>query len=182
MALGATVFHWQVSVSDVDRGFYDEVGLRIARHPSENMRYLLTRAIAYCLEYEEGIAFSKGGLSDDEDPPISVRDLTGLLLAWIDIGSPSADRLHRAAKAAPRVALYTSAELALLRREASSRTIHRGADIAVWRLEPAMLDALEKKVDRTGKIDLLRNDGQLYVTVGGATVEGTITRASLVDP
>ena len=76
-----------VTVSDVDRGVYETLDLRVARHPSESMRYLLTRTLAYCLSYEDGIAFSKGGLSSNDEPPIAVRDPTGVLLAWIDIGA-----------------------------------------------------------------------------------------------
>lgn len=181
MAQTATMFHFQIELSDVDRSVYETLDLRVARHPSESMRYMLTRTLAYSLEYEEGIAFSKGGLSSDDEPPIAIRDLTGLLLAWIDIGSPSAERLHKAAKAAPRVALYTHADLGLLRREAGSRAIHRVEDIAVWRVEGSFLDALEAKVDRHTKLGLLRTDGALYATLGDKTLEGTLTRASLVD-
>jgi uncharacterized protein YaeQ len=181
MALTATMFHFQVDLSDVDRGVYEPLDLRVAKHPSESMRYMLTRTLAYCLEYEEGIAFSKAGLSSDDEAPLSVRDLTGQLRAWIDIGAPSAERLHKASKAAPRVALYTHADLFLLRREAASRTIHRVGDIAVWRVEGSFLDALEARIDRHTKLGLLRTDGALYATVADKTVEGTLTRCSLVD-
>src|SRR5215510_2658711 len=112
MALQATVYHLQIELSDVDRGVYESLDLRLARHPSESMRYLLTRTLAYCLSYEEGILFSKEGIASTEEPPIAVRDPTGLLLAWIEIGSPSAERLHKATKAAKRVALFSSAPLA----------------------------------------------------------------------
>ena len=119
MALTATLHRFAIQLSDVDRGVYESIDLRLARHPSESERYLWTRTIAYCLEYEpaqaEGsaprserrIAFSKGGLSATDEPPVSVRDPTGRLLVWIDVGSPSAERLHKAAKLAERVALYT---------------------------------------------------------------------------
>src|SRR5687767_5376358 len=117
MALTATVHRVQVTLSDVDRNVYESLDLRMARHPSESMRYMLTRLFAYALSYEEGIAFSKGGLSSTDEPPIAVHDPTGILLAWIDVGAPSAERLHKASKAAKRVALYTHAELTLLRRE-----------------------------------------------------------------
>src|SRR5580692_5322403 len=133
MALTATMHHFHVTVSDVDRAVYETLDLRVARHPSESGRYLTTRMLAYCLSYEEGIAFSKGGLSSAEEPPISVMDPTGIFLAWIDVGSPSAERLHKASKAARRVALYTHADLKLLRREAASRAIHKVEDIEVWR-------------------------------------------------
>ncbi len=181
MALPSTVYHLQVSVSDVDRGVYESLDLRLARHPSETLRYLLTRLVAYCLSYEEGIAFSKGGLSSTEEPPVSIRDRTGLLVAFIDVGFPSADRLHKASKAAQRVALFTSVEPALLRKEARERNIHRADQIEVWRLPPAFLEELEPLVSRNSKLELLRSDGVLYVTVSGKTVEAPIHRVSLVE-
>ena len=179
MALTATVYHLQVALSDVDRGVYEALDLRLARHPSENMRYLLTRLLAYCLSYEEGIAFSKGGLSTAEEPPITIREPTGLLQAWIDVGAPSAERLHKASKAAERVVLFTSADLILLRREAATRPIHRLADIAVYHLSTPFLDALEAVVDRNTKLELVRSDGQLYVTVDGKVMEGSLAATSL---
>lgn len=182
MALTATIYHLQVALSDVDRGVYEALDLRLARHPSESERYLLTRLLAYCLSHEEGISFSKGGLSSASDAPISVVDPTGILLAWIDIGSPSAERLHKASKLAPRVILYTAADLPSLRREAASRPVHRLADIEVWQLTPAFLDALAERVDRNTKLEIVRNDGHLYITTSSGVLEGTITRVSLAPP
>src|SRR5215213_4501011 len=105
MALGSTVYSLDIDLSDADRGVYETLALRIARHPSESDEFLVARLLAYCLEYEEGIEFSRG-LSDPDEPPIAVRDLTGAMRAWIDIGTPAVDRLHRAAKSTPRVAVY----------------------------------------------------------------------------
>jgi uncharacterized protein YaeQ len=180
MALSATMIHLQVELADVDRGVYAPLDLRLARHPSESMRYLLTRTLAYCLSYAEGIAFSKGGISATDEPPIAVRDLTGRLLEWIDVGAPSAERLHRATRAAPAVALFTHTPLAQLQREAASRTIYRVESIAVWRVEASLLDAIEPKIGRGAKIELMRNDGTLYVTIAGETIEGALTRCSLL--
>lgn len=182
MALTATVHHVEIALSDVDRGVYEALDLRVAQHPSETMRYLLTRTLAYALSYEEGIAFSKGGLSDTDEAPITVRDPTGVLLAWIDVGSPSAERLHKASKAARRVAVFTHADLRMLRKEAASRAIHKVEEIDVWRFEPSLLDSLEAKMGRNTKLDVTRNDGQLYVAVGGTTLEAPLERASLVEP
>jgi len=180
MALTATIYHFQITLSDVDRGVYESLDLRVARHPSETMRYLVTRTLAYCLSYEEGIAFSKGGLSSAEEAPLSVRDATGVLRAWIDIGSPSADRLHKASKAAGRVTLFTHVELPLLLREASARAIHQVERIEVYRFESEFLDALDKKLDKNSKFEVVRTDGQLYVTIAGETLNGTLTPCSLV--
>lgn len=179
MALGATIHQLRVELSDVERGVYETLELRLARHPSETVRYLLVRTLAYCLSYEEGIAFSKGGLSSTDEPPVAIVDPTGLLLAWIDVGAPSAERLHKASKAARRVALFTTVELATLRREAATRRIHQLEAIEVFRIDPALVDALEAKVGRNSDLVLVRNEGQLYVTIDGATLEGTIERASL---
>jgi uncharacterized protein YaeQ len=78
MALSATIYVFTVRLADADRGVYETLTLRMARHPSETAEYLLTRLLAYCLEYTEGIVFSKG-LSDPDEPAIAVRDLTGVL-------------------------------------------------------------------------------------------------------
>jgi uncharacterized protein YaeQ len=180
MALTATIHHVQVTLSDVDRAVYEKLDLRLARHPSESARYLLTRLLAYCLSYEEGIAFSKGGLSSTDEPPISVRDATGILLAWIDIGAPSAERLHKAAKAARRVALFTHVEPRLLQQEAAMRTIHRVEEIEVRRFEPAFLDGLEGLIGRSALIEIVHNDGKIYLTAGVVVKEGEVTRVPLV--
>ena len=104
------MYVFEVRLADADRGVYETLTIRAARHPSETAEYLVTRLLAYCLEYTEGIAFSKG-LSDPDEPAISVRDLTGALQAWIEVGAPDAARLHKAAKAAPNVALYVHRDL-----------------------------------------------------------------------
>ncbi len=106
LALGAVIHAFAVQLSHVDRGVYETLDLRVARHPSESEEYLCARVLAYALEYREGLAFTKG-LADPDQPAIEERDLTGALRAWIDIGTPDAARLHRASKAAPRVAVYT---------------------------------------------------------------------------
>jgi uncharacterized protein YaeQ len=181
MALTATMYHFQITLSDVDRGVYEALDLRVARHPSESMRYLVTRTLAYCLSFEEGIAFSKGGLSTAEEAPVSVHDATGVLRVWIDVGSPSADRLHKASKAAGKVLLFTHVEVALLLREASARPIHHVERIEVWRFEPEFLDALAAKLEKNSKFEVVRTDGQLYVTLAGETLNGTLTQCSLVQ-
>ena len=179
MALTATIYRWQVSVSDVDRGVYEALDLRLACHPSESLRYLITRALGYCLSYEEGIAFSKGGISSTDEPPISVRDPTGLLLAWIDVGSPSAERLHKAAKAAPRVSVFTTLDLDALRKGAQA--IHKAASIQVFRIEPELVAALEARAERNLSFELTRSEGQLYVTVGSETFAGVVEQTQLAD-
>jgi uncharacterized protein YaeQ len=179
MALQATVYRVQIDLSDVDRGVYESLDLRIARHPSESMPYLLTRTIAYALLYEEGIAFSKGGLSSADEAPLSIRDLQGNLRAWIDIGAPAADRLHKAAKASPRVVVFTQHDPRLLLNQAGSQDIHKADRIEIYALDPRFLDQLGALTDRNSRWTLMRNDGVLYVTIGDKTVSGAVTKHSL---
>src|SRR5262249_51470113 len=145
MALPATIYKLSVALSDVDRARYETLQLVVARHPSETMRYMLTRVVAYCLSYDEGIAFSKGGVSNTDEAPVSIRSLDGRLLAWIDVGHPSAERLHKAAKSAQSVSVWTFRDVALLQKEAAQKRVHRGNQIRVIYLDPAFLDAVEPK-------------------------------------
>jgi uncharacterized protein YaeQ len=181
MALTATVYHFQIELSDVDRGVYESLDLRVARHPSESTPYLLTRVIAYALLFEDGIAFSKGGLSDTDEAPLSVKDLQGNVRVWVEIGTPSADRLHKVSKASPQVVVFTQHDPRLLVREAQTRPIYKAERIEVYALEPAFLDRLGALTDRNARWTVLRNDGQLYVTVGAETVSGAITRHTLAE-
>jgi uncharacterized protein YaeQ len=179
VALTATVYRFQIELSDVDRGVYESLDLRIARHPSESMPYLLTRTIAYALLYEEGLAFSKGGLSSAEEAPLTVRDLQGNLRVWVEIGTPSAERLHKASKASPRVVVFTQHDPRLLVNQAASRDIHKADQIEVYALDPRFLDQLGEITDRNARWTLMRNEGVLYVTVGNKTLSGNVTKHDL---
>lgn len=171
MALQATLYHLQVALSDVDRGVYEQLDLRLARHPSESMRYLLTRTVAYCLLYQEGIAFTRG-LAESDEPALWVKSLQGDLRLWCDIGNPSPERLHRASKAAGQVAIFTHHDIDFLRKQSQGKVIHRGEHIEVTCLAPAFLEALERGTDRNAHWELVRSEGQLYVTLGGKVIEG----------
>jgi uncharacterized protein YaeQ len=180
MALSATMYHLQIELSDVDRGVYETLDLRVARHPSETMRYLLTRVIAYCLCYEDGIAFSKG-LSTSDEPAVWVNDGAGNLGAWIEVGTPSAERLHKASKAAGRVVVFTHNDPELLKKAARSKAIHKVEAIEVYALEGSFLDALDAATDRNAKWNLVRSDAELYVTIGTQSFTAPVTPHALVD-
>jgi len=180
MALGATVYHFSIELSDVDRATYEVLDLRLARHPSESLRYLLTRTLAYCSSYEDGIRFSKAGLASSDEPPVSIVGANGTLKAWIDVGAPSARRLHKASKAAERVALFTHVERSLLLAEAASSPIHRLEQIEVWSLDVAFLDRVAERLERKLSFSLTRNDGTLYLGLGGETFETPLVSTRLV--
>ncbi|MEO8606145.1 MAG: YaeQ family protein [bacterium] len=178
MALTATVYNLEVELSDVDRGVYTSLALRVARQPSETAEYLLTRVLAYCLESAEGLAFSRG-LAEPDEPALSVRDLTGALQTWIGIGSPDAARLHRASKAAARVVVYTHKDPAALLRQLADARIHRAAELEIYAIDRALLAALAERLERRMQLALTISDHHLYVTLGETTLSGAVTRHAL---
>ena len=173
MALSATIYAFTVRLANADRGVYETLSLRLARHPSETGEYLLTRVLAYCLEHAEGIAFSKG-LSDTDEPAIAVRDLTGVLLSWVDIGAPDAARLHKAAKAARRVVVYAHRDVAPWLARLGTERIHRAESIEIVEMDKALIGDLVKRLERRMDFDLSVSEGTLYVSIGDDTLSGTL--------
>ncbi len=178
MGLSSTIYVFTVRLADADRNVYETLTVRMARHPSGTADYLLTRLLAYCLEYCEGIVFSKG-LSDPDEPAIAVRDLTGQLVSWIDIGAPDAARLHRASKAAPRVAVYTHKDAAKLAERLRGEKIHRIEDLELYAFDRDFIAALANRLERRMAFSLAIADRQLYLSAGGDDLSAEIERISL---
>jgi uncharacterized protein YaeQ len=184
MAMPSTLYRLHIALSHVDRGVYEQLDLRVAQHPSETARYLAARVLAYCLLFTEGLAFSKGGLSDPDEPALSIRSLDGTLQAWVEIGTPSADRLHRASKAAPRLVVVTHNDPALLLKEANTsvgqgREVHKRESIEAFALAPAFLDEVAGQLSRNAKWELTITDNQIYLTSGDVLLSGAFEPLSL---
>jgi uncharacterized protein YaeQ len=175
MALTATIYHFDIQLADVDRGVYEALSFKVACQPSETEEYLMSRVLAYCLEYAEGIAFSRG-IAEADVPALAVRDLTGALRVWIDVGAPDAARLHKASKAAPRVVVYTHRDPAHLARQLSGERIHRAAELELYAIERELIDGLVASLDKRNRWELSVTDRHVYVAVGGTTLEGDVTR------
>jgi uncharacterized protein YaeQ len=172
------MYVFDVRLADADRAVNESLTIRAARHPSETAEYLVTRLLAYCLEYTEGIAFSKG-LSDPDEPAIVVRDLTGVLRAWIEVGAPDADRLHRAAKAARDIAVYCHRGLDSLMVRLDGERIHRAAEIRLRAVDPELLSELVARLERRMSLDLTVSDHTLYISLGDETMTGTLVERRL---
>ena len=175
MALTATIYNVDIDLADQDRGVYEALSLRLAQHPSESEEYFVTRLLAYALEYTEGIQFSRG-ISDPDEPTIAVRDLTGALQAWIEIGNPEAARLHRAAKAAGRVAVYTHKDPQQLLARLRGEKIHRRADLAIYSLDRTFITEVVSRLDRRMAFSLSVMSAELYLSIGTDTITGRLTR------
>ena len=180
MALSATIYNFDIQLSDVDRHVYETLSFKAAQHPSETEEYLVTRVLAYCLEYTDGITFTKG-LAEPDTPAIEVRDLTGALKAWIEVGSPDAARLHKASKAAPRVAIYTYKDPAGLLRSLAGERIHRAEELEIVAIDPAFVGSLVERLDRRMSFELAVNEKHLYLTIAGRSIEGIVKPVQLAE-
>jgi uncharacterized protein YaeQ len=176
MAQGATVYTFEIDLSDVDRNVYETLSFKAAQQPSETDEYLLTRVLAYCLEYREGIGFSRG-LAEPDEPAVAVRDLTGAVQVWIEIGSPDAVRLHKASKASPRAVVYTHKDPAQVLRQLDGERIHKRETIEIRAVDRQLLGGLAERLDRRMKFALSSSDGHVYITFAdGETIDGAVTR------
>ena len=175
MALGATIYNFDIELADSDRHVYESLTLRVARHPSESEEYSIARLLAYLLEFTEGIEFSRG-VSDPDEPAIAVRDLTGALRSWIDIGTPDAARLHRASKAAGRVAVYTHKEPTQFLKQLAGEKIHNAEALEFYALDRALVAALVARLERRVAFSLSISDRELYLSIGADNLTGTVVR------
>jgi uncharacterized protein YaeQ len=178
VALTATIYNFDVQLSDVDRNVYTALTIRAAKQPSETEEYLATRVLAYCLECTEGITFTKG-LAEPDVPAIEVRDLTGALEAWIEVGLPDPRRLHKASKAAPRVAVYTYKDPSHLIRQIAAERVHRAEALEIYTFDPSFIAEFVARLDRRTTMELAVTDRHLYLTIGGVTIDGAVERMAV---
>lgn len=179
MALTSTVYTCEIDLADHDRQVYETLSLRVARHPSESEDYFWTRLLAYAVEFMDGIAFSRGGLSDPDEPAVAVRDLTGGMRAWIEVGLPEAERLHRAMKAAPRVAVYAHRDPAPWLKRLAGERIHRADALELYEIDRRLVASLAAHLDRRLAFALSISERELTVSIGTATLSGPIARLSI---
>ena len=175
MALGATIYNFDIELADADRHVYESLSLRVARHPSESESYLVARLVAYLMEYAEGIEFS-GGVSSPEEPAIAIRDLTGAITTWIDIGAPDAARLHKASKAAGRVAVYTHKDPAQFLKSLAGERIHNAGALELYAIDRTLVGALADRLERRLAFSVSITQGELYVSIGRDNLTGQVTR------
>jgi uncharacterized protein YaeQ len=175
MALTATLYNFDVELADTDRHVYESLALRLARHPSESEEYLIARLIAYLLEFGDGIEFSRG-VSTPDEPAIAVRDLTGALRTWIDVGTPDADRLHKASKVAERVVVYTHKDPAQFLKQLAGRKIHNASALELYAIDRALVSGLVTRLERRLGFSVLITKRELYISIGSDQLTGRVDR------
>jgi uncharacterized protein YaeQ len=179
VALPPTLRRFAIALADADRGVYEQLDLRVAQHPSESERYLVARVIARALEHGDGVEFSPGGVSDASLPALVQRDLQGTLVAWIEVGSPAPDRLHKATKACRRVAVYAWKSAEPLAAAIAEQRVHRASDIELTALDEAWLERVAATLDRNNAWSVAVSGGTVYLECGGKTFETVLRRVAI---
>ena len=178
MAQTATVYNLTIDLADMDRNTYESISLRIARQPSETAEYMLVRVLAYCLEYRDGIVLTEG-VAAGNDPAIVVRDLTGQITAWIEVGLPDAARLHRGMKLAGQAAVYTHRDVRKLISQLSSGKIYKSEEIPIYAFDPAFVDGIAPLIERRTGFSLSVTDRELYMNIAESEFTTTLGKHSI---
>lgn len=178
MALKATIFKIDLQIADMDRNYYAEHNLTLARHPSETDARMMARVLMYALHAQEGIALTRG-LSEAEEPEIWVRDLTGRITLWIDIGQPDEARLRKACGRADQVIVLCHSSSCDLWWKQTERSLARLTNLSVLQLPVATGQALAALVQRTMDLQCLVQDGEVWVSTGAQRVDVTLNPLKL---
>lgn len=170
-----TLYRFQLELSDIQRSLYETIDFRVAQHPSESMPYLLTRILAYVLNYSEDLTFAPTGLHDPDAAAISIPEAHGGFTTLIEIGSPSARKLHKATKTAKTVKIYTYKNPLTLMEEIKTEKVHRASEIEIYSLSPAFLSEIEPLLKRDNKWGVLIDDGSITLQIGDVSVTGELS-------
>jgi len=172
------LYRFQIDFSDIDRGVYETLDLRVAQHPSETGPYLLSRVLAHALSLQEGLEFSPMGLGDPEAPALRALGVHGVTDLWIEIGNPSARKLHKATKSANRVVVYTYKNPEVLVQEMRDEKVHRADDVEIYAFDPKFLGELEKHLEKNNRWTLLHQQGHLDLQTRDNSLSTDLRRLS----
>ena len=174
MALKATIFKADVQIADMDRHYYQDHVLTIARHPSETDERMMVRVLAFILHAHEALVFGKG-LSADDEPDIWQKDLTGAIKLWIEVGQPDEKRIMKACGRAEKVFIYSYSSNSSIWWNQISNRVERARNLTVINLDPAISQALAKLAQRNMQLQCTIQDGQIWVTANDETVQVDLT-------
>lgn len=161
MALKPTIYKFGISLSDLDRDYYDKLNLTVAQHPSETPERMMARVLAFCIDAREKPVFTRGLCAVDE-PDIWVRTLDGRIALWIDVGEPSADRIKKATRLAEAVKVYSFNTRSDVWWE-QGRAGYSGLNASVYRFPWENMLALSALVQRTTGLSITISGDAAYV-------------------
>lgn len=165
MALKSTIYKANVNISDMDRHYYAEHALTLARHPSETDERMMVRLLAFVLNADEALVFGKG-LSADDEPDLWRHDLTGVIEEWIEVGLPDERRLRKASGRAQSVKVYCYGRTADIWWQQNARELAKVPRLQVWQLDEACTAALAARAQRTMQWQVTIQDGELWLSDG----------------
>jgi uncharacterized protein YaeQ len=180
VAQASTVYVVNIDLADMDRGVFESLDLRVARHPSETIEFMLVRILAYCLEYADGIEMT-AGLSTGDEPAVVVRDLTGRITAWIEVGLPDPSRLHRGSKLAGRAAVYTHRDVRQLLTRFAGEKIHRGDEMRIRAFDRTAIETVAALIDRRTSFSLTVAGGELHLALADRTFSVAMSEHRLAE-
>jgi uncharacterized protein YaeQ len=176
MALKSTIFKAELSIADIDRGYYADHSLRLARHPSETDERMMVRLLAFALHASERLEFGRG-LSSEDEADLSERDLTGAIERWIDVGLPDEREVRKACGRAREVEVLAYGGRAVdLWWESARKTLDRQRALAVHEVPAEASAALARMVDRSMKLQVTIHDGHISISDHEAVI-GTELRS-----
>lgn len=158
------LYRFKIELSDVDNAVYETLDFRASQHPSETGPYLLSRVLAYSLSYNENLKFSSSGLSDPDTPALTALGKNSAIDIWIEIGNPSARKLHKAGKSAKQVIVYTYKSPEILIQDILNNDVYRADDLKIYALDSDFLLKLETHLQKNNKWSLLHQNGQLDIS------------------
>jgi uncharacterized protein YaeQ len=175
MAQGSTIFKAALQVADMERGYYADHALTIARHPSETDERMMVRVLAFALHADPALSFGKG-LSTDDEPDLWTRDLTGAIRLWIDVGLPDEKLVRRACGRAREVVVYAYGRGADLWWERCRQALERMRNLSVIGVPIATSQELARLAQRTMQLQCTIQDGHVWLGDRDHAVEVALTR------
>ncbi|HEX5364034.1 MAG TPA: YaeQ family protein [Gallionella sp.] len=180
MAIKATVFKANLQIADMERHYYQDHALTLARHPSETDERMMVRVLAFALHAHEYLEFGQGMTNDDE-ADLWRKDLTGAIELWIDVGIPDEKLIRKACGRADQVVVYCyGGRVADMWFAQNSAQFARQKNLTIVNLPPASTQALAKLAQRTMNLQCTIQDGQVWLGDGESSVQ--VERAILKAP
>lgn len=171
MALKSTVCKARLQIADMDRHYYGDHSLTLARHPSETDERMMLRLLAFARHANEELAFGRG-VSTDDEPDLWQRSLTGEIELWIQLGQPDERDIRRACGRAREVVLYTySGQGASVWWEQLGGKLARLGNLAVYDIAPEDTAALGQLANRSMDLNITLQDGAIWVANADEAVE-----------
>jgi len=170
MALKATVCKAELQIADMERNYFHDHALTIARHPSETDERMMVRVLTYAMHADEQLVFGRG-LSDDDEPDLWLKDLTGVIKLWIEVGQPDEKRMRRACGRADRVFVYAyGGQGTDLWWRKVAADVERCENLSVVQLPALACGELAQQADRNMKLNCTIQEGQIWMADANRSV------------